>query len=231
MILVGHSMGGLIAKLQVTSSGDQLWNSVASRPLDEICISESFREELRSHFYFEPSPDINRVVFMATPHHGSTFASGPAGKLGSRLVNMPVEETRRHEKLIRCNPGVFSNEITQRIPTSIDLLNPHSKLLEAMGALPVADHVCLHSIMGNQCWTLLQGKSDGIVTLSSASEPRAVSEKVVKATHSGVKSHPEAVKEILFILQEQLLRSYDPTAEPFDGFEQRVTLAEPSLAD
>ena len=231
MVLVGHSMGGLIAKLQITSSGDQLWGSVANRSLNELCLPEPYREELRRFFYFEPSPDVSRVVFMATPHRGSSIASGPVGRLGSRLVNLPEEMTRRHELLLRCNPGVFTDEIAERIPTSIDLLNPHSKLLEAIGSLPAADHVCMHSIMGNQCWTLLQGKSDGIVPLSSAKEPRAVSEKIVKATHSGIKSHPEAVKEILYILQEQLQRSYDHAVEPSDDFQQRVTLAEPTVRD
>jgi hypothetical protein len=231
MILVGHSMGGLIAKLQITSSGDRLWDSVSNRPLNDLCLPEAYRNRLRRQFYFEPSPDVNRVIFMATPHHGSSLASGPVGRLGSKLVNLPEEDTRRHDLLLRCNPGVFSDELAERIPTSIDLLNPHSELLKAMGTLPAADYVCMHSIMGNQCWTLLQGKSDGIVPLSSAREPRAVSEKVVKATHSGVKSHPEAVKEILYILQAQLQRSYDHAIEPQDNFQQRVTLAEPSVRD
>ncbi len=181
--------------------------------MNSVCRIRFARSFARS-FYFEPSPDVNRVVFMATPHQGSSFASGPVGRLSSKLINLPEEETRKHQLLIRCNPGVFAEEVSDRIPTSVDLLNPHSKLLAAMGSLPAADGVCMHTIMGNRCWTLLQGKSDGIVPMSSAREPRAVSEKVVKATHSGVKSHPEAVKEILYILQAQLQQSYHHPVDP-----------------
>ena len=136
-----------------------------------------------------------------------------------------------HELIIRCNPNVFSEELRDRNPTSVDMLNPHSHLLEAIGSLPAADNVCMHSILGNRCWSLLQGKSDGIVPVSSAREPRAISEKVVKTTHSGVKDHPEAIKEVIYILQEHLQQSYWNVMEPNVEFERRVTLAEPAVRE
>ncbi len=227
MILVGHSMGGLVAKLQVTSSGDQLWDSIANRPLDELRVSEEYREEMRKLFFFEPSPDVDRVVFMATPHRGSRIASGPIGRLSSLLVEMPEDQTRKHDLIVRCNPGVFSKELRDRVPTSVDMLNPHSKLLQTIACLPAAEQVTMHSIVGNACCTFLQGKSDGIVPMSSAYEPRAVSEKVIKTTHSGVKGNPEAIKEVLYILQEHLLQSHGcPTCSPTE-LAQRVSLHEP----
>ena len=202
MILVGHSMGGLVAKMQITSSGDQLWHSVANRPLDAICASQSEKDTLRKLFYFEPSPDVARVIFLATPHRGSNLARRPVGRLATKLIDIPQQRRREHERLMRCNPGVFSDEIRERIPTSLDVLEPSSGLLQAIASLPAAKPVCMHSVIGNHCWSLLQGKSDGVVPVSSAREPRAVSEKVVKATHGQVKGHPEAVKELLYILQE-----------------------------
>ena len=36
MVLIGHSMGGLVSKLQVVSSGNKLWNSIANQPFDQI---------------------------------------------------------------------------------------------------------------------------------------------------------------------------------------------------
>lgn len=227
-ILVGHSMGGLIAKLQVTSSGDQLWNSIANRPLDELRLPEALREGVRELFYFQPSPDITRVVFMATPHRGSSIASGPVGTCASRLVNMPEQARRDHALVVNRNPGVFSDEFQDRVPTSIDMLNPHSRLLEAIEYLPTAEHVCLHSILGNSCYTILQGRSDGIVPVSSAREPRAVSQKTVRATHSGVKAHPEAIKEVLYILQAHLQESYGNVAGPCCESERQLSAALPS---
>jgi hypothetical protein len=209
MILVGHSMGGLIAKLQVTSSGDRLWNAIANRPLDQLRMPDHAREELRRVFYFEPSADVDRVVFMATPHRGSSYASGPIGRLSSKLINLPEQDTRLHQTLLRCNPGVFSPEVQDRNPVSVDLLDPHSPLLMAMETLPAADHICMHTILGTRCWSLWQGRSDGIVPEASAFEPRAISLKRVNATHSQVKSHPDAINEVLFILLAHLQASHD----------------------
>jgi hypothetical protein len=223
MILVGHSMGGLVAKLQITSSGDHIWYSIANRPLDEISVSNSYRETLRKLFYFEPSPDVARVIFLATPHRGSKLARRPVGRLAATLIDIPEQRRREHERLMRCNPGVFSDEIRERIPTSLDVLEPTSGLLQAIASLPVSDSVCMHSVLGNRCWSLLEGRSDGVVNVSSAKEPRAVSEKVVKATHSQVKSHPEAVKEILYILQDHLQKNYESRLEPEWEFEPRLT--------
>jgi hypothetical protein len=223
MILVGHSMGGLVAKLQITSSGDQLWDSVANRPIDAICASQSEKENLRTLFYFEPSSDVARVIFLATPHRGSNLARRPVGRLASKLIDIPEQRRREHERLMRCNPGVFSDEIRERIPTSLDVLEPSSGLLQAIAALPVAESVCMHSVIGNRCWSLLEGKSDGVVSVSSAREPLAVSEKVVRATHGQVKGHPEAVKEILYILQEHLQKNYHSSLEADLELEPRWT--------
>jgi hypothetical protein len=227
MILVGHSMGGLVAKLQITSSGDRLWNSVANRPLDEICVSPSYRETLRKLFYFEPSTDIARVIFLATPHRGSNLARRPVGRLAGKLIDIPEQRRREHERLIRCNPGVFSDEVRERIPTSLDVLEPSSGLLQAISGLPTAKSVCMHSVIGNRCWALLEGKSDGVVSVSSAREPLAVSEKVVKATHGQVRGHPEAVKEILYILQDHLQKNYDWRLEP--EYELKPQLTSPGI--
>jgi hypothetical protein len=81
----------------------------------------------------------------------------------------------------------------------------------------------MHSVIGNRCWSLLEGKSDGVVAVSSAKEPRAVSEKIVKATHGQVKAHPEAVKEILYILQEHLQNNYHARPKPEWELEPRLT--------
>lgn len=128
MVLVGHSLGGLLAKLQVTSGQDELWNSVGNRPMDELNLPEQFREELRQHFYFSPSPDVKRVVFMGTPHRGSAYAKRCVGKLTSELVQRPLNERAKHQVMIDCNPRVFSKEVSTRIPASIDLCGPRESI-------------------------------------------------------------------------------------------------------
>ena len=200
MVLVGHSMGGLVAKLQVTASGDQLWRSVANRPLDEVVTTDEYRRELAEAFYFQPSPCVSRVVFIATPHRGSADANRLIGRIGSSLVSVSDDREQDYENLIRCNPGVFSDEVSRRVPTSIDLLEPNSQLLRAIAGLPVSCRVRMHSVIGNHCRTLFHGRSDGVVPVSSAREGRAISERFVDAIHSKTKSHPETIQELLSIL-------------------------------
>ena len=204
MVLVGHSMGGLVAKLQVTSSGDRLWRSVANRPLHQIAVPADVRQRLADAFFFEPSPDVARIVFIGTPHRGSGLANRFIGRLGSALVEEPEDLVREHEQMIACNPGVFSEEISRRIPTSIDLLNPDSALLNAIAELPAKRKVNMHSVVGDSCLTLMSGKSDGVVSVKSARDHRAISERFIHTRHTFLTQHPETVQELLCILQQHL---------------------------
>jgi hypothetical protein len=209
IVLVGHSMGGLISKLQVTSSGDRLWRSIANRPFDQVAIPTNIRQKLVDAFFFEPSPDVSRVVYVGTPHRGSGFANRTIGRLGSALVEEPEDLVQAHADLMRCNPGVFSEEVSRRIPTSIDLLEPDSELLNAIAALPARCDVRMHSMIGNSCYTLFSGKSDGVVPVTSARDHRTISERYIKTIHTRLTKNPETVQELLCILQQHLQQSRD----------------------
>src|SRR5262249_13208370 len=43
MVLVGHSMGGLVSRLLTADSGDDFWKLVADRPLDDLKIAPDTR--------------------------------------------------------------------------------------------------------------------------------------------------------------------------------------------
>ena len=62
IVLVGHSMGGIVAKLQVTSSGHELWRATARIPLPAVATSIETRRALQQAFYFQPSVDVRRVI-------------------------------------------------------------------------------------------------------------------------------------------------------------------------
>jgi hypothetical protein len=202
MVLVGHSMGGLISKLQVASSGNTLWNSVANRPLDQIVATPKQREELRQYFFFEPVPYVRQVVFMATPHRGSAWANRLVGRFGATLVRMSEGRQRDHEMLIHNNPDTFIREIRRGIPTSIDMLEPDSVVLRATQRLCISPAVSLHSIIGNGRPEPFEGGSDGVVTVASAQLDGVASQRFIKTDHSGVHNHPEAVCEVVWILRE-----------------------------
>lgn len=202
MIIVGHSMGGLVAKLQVVYSGDSLWNAAARIPLEQVNTDAATRERLGDAFFFDPSNDVTRVVYIGTPHLGSVWARRLVGSLGSALVEPSAVAAERHDQLMRDNPGMFSEEMTRRMPTSIDLLEPSSPLLNATARLPYRHGVELHSIIGEGRYTVGSGPSDGVVPVSSARLGGVVSEKFVDSRHGQEPRNEDVIAEVMRILVE-----------------------------
>jgi hypothetical protein len=206
MVLVGHSMGGLISKLQVASSEDRIWRSFANTPFSSLRAPERVRAELAERCFFEPLPFVSRVVFIATPHGGSSFATRGIGRVASSLVNPAAANEALHDRLVAANPGVFTAQFERRIPTSIDLLEPDDPTLQAIRTLPVACGVRLHSIIGTGHTMLLEGPGDGVVSAESALHPGVRSQRFVEATHTRTQFHPDTVAELRLILLRHLTR-------------------------
>jgi pimeloyl-ACP methyl ester carboxylesterase len=202
MVLVGHSMGGLLAQMQVTYSGNMIWEATATRPFNTIVTDPTTRERLAASFFFEPSPDVTRVIYIATPHRGSSEASRCVGRISSALVEEPPEWTERHAQLVRDNPGIFRDELRRKIPNSVDLLEPDSLILQATDRLPYRCGVSLHTILGDYRQSLTQGPSDGVVAVSSARLGGGQSELVVDAKHTEVQRVPQTVREVMCILSQ-----------------------------
>ena len=205
-MIVGHSMGGLIAKLQVISTGDKLWRSIASRPIDQLALSPSARDTLTELFYFQPSPMVSRVVFIGTPHRGSAFAQRAIGRLGALLVREPEELRQRQRQVVEANPGVFSDEFSRRFPTSIDLLNPSSALLQAIGRLDFAPAIASHSIIGNWRPMIGNGPSDGIVPVASATIDQVETQLMVHQKHTGLTNDPVVIAEVMRIMRQHAMQ-------------------------
>jgi pimeloyl-ACP methyl ester carboxylesterase len=201
IVLVGHSMGGIVAKLQVTDSGNQLWQSAAKQPFETILADDTTRQELREAFFFQPSFDVRRVIYIGTPHTGSAWARRPVGRLGSMLIQPGDETVSRHRHLVDNNPGVFHQELSRRFPTSVDLLNPESALLDATTHLPYAPWVGLHSVIGTGKPMSGGEPADGVVPVSSAQLVGVASEIQVDSKHETLHRNPATIAEVMRILR------------------------------
>jgi len=135
-------------------------------------IRESFAEAV----FFKPSPIVSRVIFIGTPHRSSALAQRAIGSIGSLLIEQPGKLKAEHDRLLKGNPGAFSEEFTRRVPTSIDMLKPDSKLLQAIDCLTPNRRVRMHSIYGTGRWMPGDGDSDGVVPVSSSKHAGTVSE-------------------------------------------------------
>ena len=204
MVLVGHSMGGLISQLQITRSEDRLWRSFANRPLESLQGPSQVRARLQELFFFDPSPHIRRVVYIGTPHNGSTMATRSIGRLGSYLVRIPGADEKQYAAFLAANPGVIHRFASRRIPTSVDMLEPNNPILRGLACLPVAEGVATHSIIGTGGWLFGCERSDGVVPVSSARTAGVESELFVDAKHEDLHRHPETIREVLRILHVHL---------------------------
>jgi pimeloyl-ACP methyl ester carboxylesterase len=206
MVLLGHSMGGLVNKLLVLDSGDDFWHLVAREPLDQLKGSPQTLQELQRVFYFDRQSSIKRVVFLATPHRGSKLVE-PTAYLFDRFLKLPRDLRDAAHDAARENPEVWPEAAKHpdkaSLPTSLDMLTPGSPALEVLARHDAPAGVHFHSIIG-----VIHGQgtksSDGFVPYSSSHIDGVDSEVLVPAGHSEVHDHPLAVLEIRRILRQHL---------------------------
>lgn len=198
--VTGFSMGGLLTRLQVASSGDTMWNEVSNRPLDQLQLSDKSRETLRKLFFFEPSPRIRRAIFIATPHDGAAPAIAAASWLTSRIVRRPADTRHLVAEVEERNPGAVKSTL-RNLPSSVDALAAYSPILPAMRKLPYAPGVDLHTIAGTGFHDPARGgRGDTVVPLTSAHIDEAASEHHVRARHTTIYYHPDTIAEVRRIL-------------------------------
>lgn len=207
MVLVGHSMGGLHAKMMVVEPRTAIWDAVATLPFDQIQARPEVRSFVAPLFFFEPLPFVKRVVYIATPHAGSSLASRAVGRAAAITVRQPAETAAVYEEVRTLNPGLFQNDFERSLPTTIDILEPDSSILRSLRGLRPPCWVTTHSVIGTAHRSPIGEDGDCVVPESSARIEGVVSEIDVPATHTGVHHHPDTVREIERILTQHLHES------------------------
>jgi pimeloyl-ACP methyl ester carboxylesterase len=203
MVLIGHSQGGLLAKMMVVDSGTKFWDNVSETPFDELRVSDETRAILRRSMFLTPLPFVDRVVFIATPHRGSDVA----GLLVRRLqwliawaVTLPPSLIRMSgEILVGSEDPQLRHQLRQGLPRSVDNMSPGNQGIKTLATLPITPGVTAHSIIAIKDGESRAEGGDGFVSHRSAHLDEAVSELIVQSRHS-VQGHPEAIEEIRRIL-------------------------------
>ena len=214
MVLVGHSMGGLIAHLQTIESRNKFWSLLSDQPLKSLVASPDEIHDLRQAFYFGPNKSIRRVISIATPYHGSNFSNTATQWLGKKLINRPDELVRQRDRLLAENPGFFHTDHLLEITTAVAGLAPESPMIAVMQKAERAPWVEYHNIIGDleekRVLGVVAGGSDGIITTSSAHLDNAASELVVSADHVTIHRNPKTILEVRRILFEHLKALQQP---------------------
>ena len=112
MVLVGHSMGGLIARLQTLSSGDDFWRLGSDKPFSELVRPiAGMRDDLADIFFFEPNPSVRRVITIATPHRGTSISNETTQWLGRRFISLAKDTVQGTRHLLAENPELLPAEL------------------------------------------------------------------------------------------------------------------------
>lgn len=209
IVLVGHSMGGLVSRLLVTDPGTALWDSLSSVPFDETTMSDEDRDLVVRAVRSPPVEGVTRVVFIAVPHRGSDLADRAPGRLASRLVQLPPSLVEAAVRVFQTEDPATGQTIPRSISNGVDSLSPNSAFLRTLADLPIAPGVTAHSIIGDRSSTPGPNGTDGIVPFSSSHVPGVESELVIPNADHSVTLHPDAIREV-----RRILREHAATASP-----------------
>jgi pimeloyl-ACP methyl ester carboxylesterase len=206
MVIIGHSMGGLLTRGMVQDSGTKFWDYYFKEPFEMINLDPNTKQMLKKMMFFERLPYVKRVIFVATPHRGSPMADMWYTKILSSMVGMPAAVTDTMTNL--ASKGVLTqsaaSSLTEKTPTALMLLSPSSAFTKATNTIPLRQDIPYHSIIGTRKpATVGAGTSDGVVPYESSHLDFTQSEKLVPSGH-GAHEHPLAIAEVKRILREHL---------------------------
>ena len=202
MVLVGHSQGGLLAKMLVIDPGDRLWNGFSNRPLDQLRLKPESRALLRRALFPVPLKEADRVIFIATPQRGSYVAAFSIAHLVGRLVTLPLAITEAGAEMLSGNKDALTFDPSAIGLGSVYGMTPGSPFIKALAATPIVPGVQVNSIIPVQGDGPVALGDDGVVKYDSAHIDGVESELIVRSGHSA-QSNPATVEEVRRILLQQ----------------------------
>jgi triacylglycerol esterase/lipase EstA (alpha/beta hydrolase family) len=205
MVLVGHSMGGLIARLMVSSS-----ESTAMSQLIEGSDLNSRRKlrlqaRLGQLINFKPMPQVRRAIFLAAPHQGTPIARNRLSMLLAQIIRLPLTILQDLTDPVLDGDAAAPGQTPIRLPNSIDNLRDDDQFIRAAANIPISQGVKYHSIIARvSADGALEDTNDGLVPYRSSHLSGAVSEKVIVSGHS-VQETASAILELRRILHADLV--------------------------
>jgi len=199
--IVGYSMGGIIARILVTDIGTHLWDQIATVPFEQINFSPDDIPELRRNLFWTPLPDVRQVIFIATPHRGTSMADASYARFTNWLIRMPSDFVQFQRRFFdTLGDALKGTSLLRTRITGLDTLSANSPIFNALAEVPFEKGVKYYSIIGDRGRGDSPNSSDGIVGYWSSHLPTAQSELIVPTGHDA-QAYPGAEQEIFRILQ------------------------------
>ena len=189
MVLIGHSMGGLVARMAVINGNAELTQAIAPH----LDLTKPTPDVIKRCSEFQSTKGIKRVIYIATPHHGVEMLDSFWLNRASSWLVLP--EISRD---LAAAAG-STDEMT-----SIQTMRPGSRFLTWLNQQPIGLHVHAHSLIANKESTEPSG-TDGMVTYQSAHIEGVASELIIKSNHGSIHKNSEGVRELRRILELHLV--------------------------
>jgi len=205
MVLVGHSMGGLLVRMQVIDSGTDFWQAFFTATPREIAgqIDAKTQRMLQKSLFFHREPDVKLVVFIGTPHRGSVLADRDIVRaVGRLLLLLPKAAGNRLQALTELPPAYINPTLRGfhdwGLKGTENLASKHP-FFGALAQHPVA--VPFHSIIAVGNAHDFRNGSDGAVPYWSTHLEGAASEIRVPYSHECLEK-PGTVQAVMKILRD-----------------------------
>ena len=197
-VIIGHSQGGLLAKMTAIDSRDRLWNAISRKPLEDMDISQEEKDFFKRMLFVKPLPFVRRLVFISTPHQGSFVAAtwigqklGKAVKLPGKVVGGMRDVMKREKEALKIDPESQFGAVFG--------MTPGHPGLKVLAESPIDERVTAHSIISVKGDGPPEEGDDGVVKYTSAHIEGVASERVVRSGHS-TQSFPPTIEEVRRIL-------------------------------
>ena len=199
VVLISHSMGGLLSQMQAVTTRHVLWDRVFRGYADQVYAALPPDNVVKRALIFDANPRVARIVFICVPHRGSDLAINWIGSIGIALIRLPG-------KILTGVTDVVAAPLQKslglkRLPTGINGLSPQNPLLHGLDTLPI--RAPYHSIIGDRGRGDTPNSSDGVVAYWSSHLAGAQSELVVPGPH-GSFALPQTISELKRILRLHL---------------------------
>jgi pimeloyl-ACP methyl ester carboxylesterase len=203
-VLVGHSMGGILAHTQVVTVTPVMWERSLGQPAREVLARNAADSVIYRSVIFQANPRIKRIVFICTPHRGSETALSGLGKFGRSLVALPLAMTSTLKGTLSDVDLTQYTGSARRLPNSVSGLSPKNPSLKIVNSGKIT--APYHSIIGDRGKGDCPNCTDGVVPYWSSHLDGAKSELIVPGPH-GSQDLPQTIAELQRILRLHLRAS------------------------
>lgn len=207
-VLIGHSMGGIIARLLVSDADvtPKALSMMSNRQLNKYKNVPIVSQRMN----IQDIPNFSRAIFLSAPHHGTAYADLWFTRAARKVIKLPGAFLTAVGDTLQSQEHDFSDLAKQidqgLIQNGPSDLSYKSKFMVLTSDIVPRKGLLFHSIMGNNTDSNDPNViTDGVVPYKSAHLDGAVSEKIIKGGHS-IQETPEAVLELRRILRLHLMQ-------------------------